>query len=555
MTRSLLLRTLRQVYQVARQSQNTGMTTAEVIGQAQERGQRQGGRLSRRRLLQGGLALGSALLATQCRRLPLIARPGSASVLVVGAGMAGLTAAYRLKQAGVRVDMIEARGRVGGRIQTLHNALGSGIPVELGAEFIDSDHLALLTWAEELGLEVVDIYGDGGDLSPVYSVGGQSVPVEQLVEEFAPAMGRIAKDLKAIADFEDYQNYNPATARLDNTSIAQYLQNLPISESVRRLLENAYTAEYGLDVQDVSALGLLFEIGSEAEDFDPFVYSEERYYIPGGMEQLPQRLARLLEDELETRVALEAIRTLPDGRYQVTVRTHPNVLSDRTYERVILAVPLPVLAQVDFRLDLPPLKKQAIAQLGYGTNAKLITRYSQNIWQDRYGANGSSVSDSGHQVTWESTQSFLTPEAAVLTNFVGGSRGLALAQISTAEATNQLLQELEVIFPGITDVQLLGQATKIHWSSVPYSYGSYSCFKVGQYTQFYGALGQSVGNLHFAGEHTSLEYSGYMEGACDSGERVALEVLEAMGLRPEANAQKARFQQLGAARRWVRERV
>jgi monoamine oxidase len=152
MARSPLIKILRQAYKVAQISRKSGIPPAEVLGSLNER-------ITRRRLLHGGLALAGAVAATTFRREGdrAVAKSGNSSILVVGAGIAGLTAAYPLKQAGVRVDIIEARNRVGGRIRSLPRAVGTKITVDLGGEFIDTAHTCLRGLAEELGFKIVDL--------------------------------------------------------------------------------------------------------------------------------------------------------------------------------------------------------------------------------------------------------------------------------------------------------------------------------------------------------------------------------------------------------------
>ncbi len=102
------------------------------------------------------------------------------------------------------------------------------------------------------------------------------------------------------------------------------------------------------------------------------------------------------------------------------------------------------------------------------------------------------------------------------------------------------MPQLEQVFPGISAVRLQGKANRAYWSGELYSQGSYACYLVGQWTQLYGSEGERVGNLFFAGEHTSLEYQGYMEGGCETGEAAALAILEDLGVQADAAQQKTR---------------
>ncbi|HBY76919.1 MAG TPA: monoamine oxidase, partial [Cyanobacteria bacterium UBA11148] len=355
MTRNPLIKTLRQAYRVAQISTKTGIPLTEVLDVVNSR-------LSRRRLLQGGLGIAAAVAATTFTREEhrAVAKSTVAPVLVVGAGIAGLTAAYRLRQAGVRVDVIEARNRVGGRMRSLSKAAGTNLTAELGGEFIDTDHTCLQSLAKELGFKIVDLLvPQQGLIQDTYFFDGRNVSLEEIIRDFAPVARQIKKDLKAIANFESYATPDPATERLDNLSITDYLKPIPkITETIRQLIEVAYTIEYGLEAQEQSCLNLLYLIGTKPGKFEIFGTSDERFYIDGGNDQVPRKLAQLLADSIETGTVLESIRSLSDGRYQVALRSE-NRTFERKYERILLALPFSVLRHIPLNVDLPRVKQLA----------------------------------------------------------------------------------------------------------------------------------------------------------------------------------------------------
>jgi monoamine oxidase len=449
---------------------------------------------------------------------------------VVGAGLAGLTAAYRLKQAGVPVDVIEARYQVGGRVRSLPNAAGTQLTAELGGEFIDTDHTTLLRLAKELGLKIVDLLAaDKGLIKDTYFFDGRKVPLEEIINDFVPVAEQIDADLVAIENFESYAVFDEATAKLDKVSIAEYLDRIDTTPTIRELLKVAYTIEYGREAEEQSCLNLIYLIGTEPGEFEIFGSSDERFYIDGGNNQVPRRLAQLLGDSVETGTVLESIRSLSDGRYRVTLRSG-NTSRFRTYERILLTLPFSVLRSISLQVNLPPTKRLAIKQLGYGTNSKLITSYTEKLWRTRYKSTANVYTDLGFQNTWETSQSRYTPGAGLITNYTGGRQGITLGTATPEVQAQRLIPQLEKIFPGISAKRLPGKAVRAYWTGELYSRGSYACYLPGQWTQFYGVEGERVGNLFFAGEHCSLEYQGYMEGACETGETAALEILEDLGL-------------------------
>jgi monoamine oxidase len=442
MARSPLIKILRRAYRVSQISRKRAIPPAEVLGILNER-------ISRRRLLQGGLAVAAAAAATTFRRdgHRAVAKSGISPILVVGAGIAGLTAGYRLKQAGVPVNIVEARNRVGGRMRSLRNAAGTQLTAELGGEFIDTDHTCLRSLATELGFKIVDLLAaQKGLVQNTFFFEGRRVPISEVIRDFAPVAEQIDADLEAIANFESYAVYDEPTAKLDQISIAEYLDRILTTPTIRELIRVAYTVEYGRDAEEQSCLNLLYLIGTEPGEFSIFGNSDERFYIDGGSDQVPRRLAQLLADSIETGTVLESLRSLSDGRYRVALRSGGRTI-DRTYERILLTVPFSVLREIPLKVDLPPVKRLAINTLRYGTNSKLITGYREQVWRTRYGSTANVYTDLGFQNTWESSQSRYTPGEGLITNYTGGRQGLVLGT-ATPEIHAQRLVVCQEIIEG-----------------------------------------------------------------------------------------------------------
>ena len=524
MARSALMVSLQRAYKIARASLKTGIPTDEIVDILKQR-------TTRRRLLYGGLGLASALAtATWHNGRDSTAFATIPKVLVVGAGIAGLTAAYRLRQAGVPVDIIEARSRVGGRIRSLANAAGTGVTVELGGEFIDTDHTKLRSLAQELGLTIVDLIATDKELVPeTWYFQGRKIPELEIINYFIPLAKKIEEDLVAIGDGDvTYRSYNQATFALDNTSIAEYLEQAKINPILQEMLYVAYTTEYGREAAEQSCLNLVFLIGTNTDTFSVYGESDERYTIRGGNDQVPRLLADYLANAIQTETELEAIRIRPDGRYRVSLRSGYRTF-DRTYERILLTLPFSTLRLVKLKVNLPAIKQKAIAELGYGTNAKLITAYQQKLWRTKYNSTAATFTDTGFQSTWESSRYQKGPKG-LITNFTGGEHGLSLGKGSAESQAEILLPQLDRIFPGIKNLRQV-QAIRAYWPGEQYTRGSYACYLVGQWTGISGAEQERVGNLFFAGEHCSLSYQGYMEGGCRTGEVAAKRILKDLGWR------------------------
>ncbi|MEH2326779.1 MAG: NAD(P)/FAD-dependent oxidoreductase [Nostoc sp.] len=524
MAKSALMVSLQRAYKIARASLKTGIPTDEIVDILKQR-------TTRRRLLFGGLGLASALAtATWHNGRDSAAFATIPKVLVVGAGIAGLSAGYRLRQAGVPVDIIEARSGVGGRMRSLTNAAGTDVTVEVGGEFIDTDHKKLRSLAQELGLTIVDLLAtDKGLVPETWYFKGRKIPEIEIINYFIPLAQKIDEDLVAIGDGDvNYRSYNQATFALDNTSIGDYLEQAKINPILQEMLYVAYTTEYGREAAEQSCLNLLFLIGTNTDTFSVYGESDERYTIRGGNDQVPRLLADYLGNFIQTDTELEAICIRPDGCYRVSLRSGYRTF-ERTYERILLTLPFSTLRLVKLKVNLPAIKQKAIAELGYGTNAKLITAYQQKLWRTKYNSTAATFTDTGFQNTWEPSRYQKSPKG-LITDFTGGEHGLSLGKGSAESQAKILLPQLDRIFPGIKNLRQ-GQAIRAYWPGEQYTRGSYACYLVGQWTGISGAEQERVGNLFFAGEHCSVSYQGYMEGGCRTGEVAAKRILKDLGWR------------------------
>jgi monoamine oxidase len=175
------------------------------------------------------------------------------------------------------------------------------------------------------------------------------------------------------------------------------------------------------------------------------------------------------------------------------------------------------------------VKRRAIAELPMGTNSKLHVRLERRVWQEQ-GGNGETYADLGYQNTWEVSRA-QPGTAGLLVNYTGGTVG-ATAYSPAAGTARQhaarFLRQVEPVIPGLAAAWDGRTATLDHWASRPWALGSYSYWKVGQYTAFGGAEGRPSGACHFAGEHTSQDFQGYLNGAVETGQRAAAEILVAL---------------------------
>ena len=479
--------------------------------------------ISRRQFL---VSTAAATALAACRTIPAATK--DPDVLIIGAGIAGLTAGYRLARAGVDVRIYDGQYRTGGRMLSLRKFFPDGQVAELGGELIDSGHTHIRRLARELAIDIDDLAGDDRALhSDVWYFDGARRSDREVAEAFRPITERIKADLARIGDL-DAAPLSDDAIRLDRMSLAEWLDSAGVTGWFRELLDVGFTTEYGLEIDRQSSLNLLTMIDPVIRPFRMYGESDERYHVRGGNDRIPGALTRLLEDHLELGAILQRLRLRSDGSVECTFTRGATTITAAA-PRVILAIPFTMLREVAIDMELPDRKRRAIRELGYGTNAKLMIGFADRIWRTRHRSNGSTLTDLGYQLSWE-TSRLQAGSHGILTNFTGGRAGIDAGKGASADRALDVANQLDTIFPGIAAVR--GKESRMHWPTNPFVRASYASYLPGQWTSIRGAEGEAVGPLHFAGEHCSLDAQGFMEGGCESGDRAAAEVLGA--LRPAA---------------------
>jgi monoamine oxidase len=356
---------------------------------------------------------------------------------------------------------------------------------------------------------------------------------------------RLAEDQGAIPEDLSYKSPAGAWSKLDAMPLDAYINAIGASGWLKDFLNVAYDTEYGLATRDQSALNLAWLVGAELVDdrFEVFGASDERFKIKGGNQSLVDALAARYQASLQLGHRLEAISATANGyRLSFAQANGPSVEVDA--EHVIMTVPFSILRDVSIKIELPAVKKRVIAELGYGTNAKLLLGVRKRTWIEA-GYLGNFFTDDGLESGWDNSL-MQAGEAAGLTVFTGAAGGLKLAEGTAVSQAEARLDRLDALFPG-TKAAYTGKAERFNWPTHPWTKASYSAYKPGQYAAFRGSEGEAVGNLRFAGEHTSLDFQGYMEGGAESGVRAAGEVLTALGKVPAPTAPSKRRIMVGSA--------
>jgi monoamine oxidase len=484
-----------------------------------------GGRTTRRDLLRRGAVAGIGLSALGALA-PRARGAAAPRIVIVGAGLAGLSCAYRLRQAGYVAKVYEASDRVGGRCWTGRGAFADGQLYEHGGELIDQGHNQIRNLAHELGLQLDNLLSaekNGTELLGYFD--GRPYTVAEMTDDLRPVWQKIHADVSAASYPTLFDSFTERGAVLDAMSIVDWIEeSVPrgMRSRLGQLLDVAYTIEYGADSAQQSSLNLLYLLGYQGPgQLRIFGKSNEKYHVRGGNDQIAFRLRDRLPGQITLGAELVKIEAVGET-YRLTFRG--STATTVTADKLVLALPFSILRRsVDLsRAEFSERKRQAIAEQGMGTNSKLHVQFKRRLWND-LGCNGETFADTGYQNTWEVSRA-QPGTAGLLVDYTGGTIGDSFGSGSAATCAKQFLAQIEPVLPGLSK-EWNGRATLDYWAGYPWTRGSYSYWKVGQYIAFAGIEGRHEGNAHFCGEHTSIDFQGYLNGAVETGERAADEVV------------------------------
>lgn len=480
--------------------------------------------LARREFIKRSVT-GAVLLSMGTALLPACMR-GAPRVAIVGAGIAGLNAAYVLKKAGVQAAVYEASDRAGGRILTARDAVCPGVHAELGGEFIDPQHADMFALMQEFGLEITDRKAPGlSSLQTAYFFGGRHYSEAQILEAFKPLAERLAADAAAAGRSISYTQANEAARRLDALSLSGYLDRLEVRGWLRDLIQSASVTEFGLDADQQSALNLITTLDTGAAHIARLDSGSMRYVVKGGNEQLTQALAQRLESQLRLQHSFEMIKQRGAG-YTLLFRDVNGNAKEEQADAVIFALPFSLLREASIDLPLSDVKRKVIEELGYGSHSKLLVGFKQRVWRvAQY--SGDMYTDEPVNMSWEHGVP-QAGECAGMTFMLAGRKGVEVGHDPPERQVNRLMVGLERAFPGARTARN-EKTLRFHWPSHPYSKGSRAGYTVGQWTSIAGAEMEPAGKIFFAGEHCSRDFQGTMNGAAETGRRAAQSVLAMLG--------------------------
>jgi monoamine oxidase len=444
--------------------------------------------------------------------------PSKPRVLVLGAGLAGLSAAAELDRAGFDVLILEARTRAGGRVYTLREPFSDGLYAEAGAARIQDSHAFTMRYVKEFNLALDPFFPAEG--SAVMRIAGKrllvpprmppdisQVPLAFTDEERKAGMrGSFGKylfsHLGEIGDPTAADWPSKDLSRFER-SIADYCEAQGASSGFLQMMQ------VGHDLDGMSALQLL-------RDTAVGMNTRVWYKIRGGNDQLPKAFAAALATKIQYGAPI--VRIEQDSSSAGVVYLHAGAPTRLTADFLVCTIPLPVLRRIELAPAWSPLKRAAIDEVDNLAMARVYLQSRTRFWLDR-GESGWGQTDDPIDV-WDYTRD-QPGTRGILGAYTSGRMARQITARDPAERGPFVLEMMERLHPGIRE-HYEGTAS-YSWITDPWVLGAAAEFKSGQLSKYYAALRQPEGRIHFAGEHTS-PWNGWMNGGLESGLRVAQEI-------------------------------
>jgi monoamine oxidase len=440
------------------------------------------------------------------------------TVAVIGAGLAGLSAAYELQRAGWSVTVLEARNRVGGRVHSIRD-FSSGLVAEGGGEFIEETHARMIALANQFNLKLAPATSWRGGDKDWASFDGRSGRMTDasvwgvnLVEE----ADRVWEAVAGLSQFVPDPNQPQASkeaARLDSQSSLDWIESLDAHPLAKKYFIQHIRSEYTCEPERLSLLDLARNAKMYYEDTE----RTPSMRVLGGNDQIPRALADALPD-VRLNAVVKSVRLHADGVSVSFQQADSHLTMDSGF--AILAIPLTTARSIDFNSSLPKTHQTLIDEISYGAVTKVMIEYRKRFWEP-LGWNGRLTTDAPIVITWHATSHF-EHERGILTAYTGGGPGAKLSAISDEERIEAAVSEIEKIFPGSSE--LIENVATMAWLNEPFTRASYMALAPGDVLKHWKTLFEPAGRLFFAGEHAS-PIQGFMEGAVESGQRAAATIL------------------------------
>lgn len=447
-------------------------------------------------------------------------------VVVIGAGLSGLSAARALRAKGVDVVVLEARDRVGGR--TLNHSIGDGKIVEVGGQWVGPGQDNVLSLIDELGLEIFDTYTDGKNLfehgERLSSYRGAIPKVNPIaLIDIQLAMSRLQRMIRTVPPDAPWKAAKAAV--WDEGTVASWTQRAMVTRLGRSLIGLACEAVWAADAADVSLLHFLAYCSS-AGSLDALISTEggaQQSRVVGGSQMIAVKMAEELGDAV---ILSQPVRRI-DQRDGITVSGESISVEAR---RVIVAMSPSLAGRLIYEPALPAARDQLTQRVPNGSVIKCMAIYDEPFWRNE-GLSGQLTSDRGPiKVVFDNSPPDGRP--GVLLGFLEGNQARELGRWTEQERRDCVLACFSRFF-GSKAASAIDYVEKV-WADDEWTRGCYGAFfPPNTWMTFGDALRAPIGRIHWAGAETATRWMGYMDGALSAGSRAADEVLDQLagGLR------------------------
>lgn len=447
-------------------------------------------------------------------------------VIVIGAGLAGLVAAFELKRQGHEVTVLEAQHRIGGRIYTLRAPFAPGLYAEAGGMRIPRAHDLTLRYCELFGLPMRPFVM--GNPKALVHLGGRRMTKAEVdadpgrlpFELTDLERGRTPDSLweaaigglRTMVEQDGMAAWDHIVAEYDQFSLYEFLR-------ARGWSRGAIEAFTVLNFLEADMHNSLVEI--LREDLGGAYLDMQE--IAGGMDALPNAFYAHLAEEIRFGANVFALDQDPDG-----VTIHFKTEADRFTERcdfAVVTIPFSVLRSVEVLTPFSAGKQRAIRQLNYHASTKILFQVRGRVWEDEDGIlGGGTVTELPIRRMNYPTPDPSTRRGVLLASYTWGQDALQWGAMDEETRLEEALDDVERIHPGIRDVYETGASHA--WYSDRWARGAFAMFAPEQQTQLQADIVRPEGRIHFAGEHCSL-YHAWIQGALESGIRAAQAIHEA----------------------------
>jgi monoamine oxidase len=414
-------------------------------------------------------------------------------IIVIGAGLAGLSAAYELSLAGHDVSVLEARNRAGGRVLTLRD-FADDLYAEAGGEWVEHNHDYMLRYIEEFGLALYR---------------GSFIDTEEPLN-FSPRSREPHEKLQSIIkQIKPFEDKNPSHTEYDRISFYELLKQINAPQAMIDQMQREVSNLMAINIESISALHMLSE----------FALPESRasFRIAGGNDRVAKSLASRLSEKI---YYSRPVVKVEHNTTQVIVTFLENGSQQRmTADRLVIAAPFTCVRRMEFAPSLSEQKMKTIRLLAYGQILKAPLQFRERFWmkaKDEPRRNLKGLIGS----VYEATGGQPGPRG-LLTAYIPDRSGMEIARLGKDERLKKILAAVTELHPE-AGRYFEGGAVK-WWQEDEWAEGTYAYFRPGESVSLRARIAEPEGRIHFAGEHTA-SWQGYMNGAIESGHRAAKEV-------------------------------